>query len=200
MNIRQQLKILLVSLSFCPIGSSLFAKGTNAVINTAVSEYRESEKKHIKALKKATLNKWKKLINDLTRLENELAGQKNYIDAQRVKEKIAKLRAERRYFGYSIYPSNLITNVIAKAQSGDIFIVKVTGKSKGAIYGANPYTYDSNINVAAVHSGAVKNNQTAYIKVTFLYADQFISASKNGIKSIKWAGKYRAIQIDSNKD
>ena len=49
---------------------------------------------------------------------------------------------------------------------GATYYFRVTGRTEGSLWGTDTYTGDSVLPVAAVHAGAVKDGETAVIKVT----------------------------------
>lgn len=64
------------------------------------------------------------------------------------------------------------------------FLIKIKGSASGLVFGSNPYTIDSSIATAAVHSGAVAANKTAYCSVLILpKQNSYPGSVKNGIPS-----------------
>ncbi len=62
--------------------------------------------------------------------------------------------------------------------------IQVTGSNAGTVWGTGTYTADSNIGVAAVHAGAVKNGDTKIIKIKITRdPGGYVSSIANGIQS-----------------
>ena len=70
----------------------------------------------------------------------------------------------------------------------------ITGSTSGSLWGTTIYTDDSNLAVAAVHSGNIANGQTSTITVTVLAGQSsYTSTTQNGITSSSygsWSGSY----------
>lgn len=85
-------------------------------------------------------------------------------------------------------------NLYDKAsQIGKTFAFRVTGSVQGgSVYGTDTYTLDSNLSMAAVHAGVVKNGQTGVLRVKIVESPaSFASSTRNGITSSAW-GPYPA--------
>ena len=62
--------------------------------------------------------------------------------------------------------------------------IQVTGSNAGTVWGTGTYTADSNIGVAAVHAGALKNGDTKIIKIKITRdPGGYVSSAANGIQS-----------------
>jgi len=60
----------------------------------------------------------------------------------------------------------------------------VTGAVTGMVWGVDTYTGDSAVAAASVHAGAVKDGETAIIKVTVLAPlNQYQGSVRNGVTS-----------------
>ena len=87
-----------------------------------------------------------------------------------------------------------LTLVGVTAEPGQVLVYEVTGSADGVIFGTDVYTDDSSIAVAAVHSGALKPNETGTIMVSVVpgrasYAGSF----RHGIESqgcAEWSRSY----------
>lgn len=51
---------------------------------------------------------------------------------------------------------------------GTTYYFRVTGTTEGMVWGTDTYTGDSVVAVAAVHAGAVKDGESAVVKVTVM--------------------------------
>lgn len=65
--------------------------------------------------------------------------------------------------------------------------VQVTGQVGGSVWGSGPYTTDSDLGTAALHSGALKAGETAVIKVRVKAdAGGYVGSTQNGITTNNW--------------
>ena len=81
--------------------------------------------------------------------------------------------------------------------------ISVTGASSGGtIWGSNPYTEDSNMNIAAVHAGLVSVGETAtitqYAPADYSSTPGYFSSTRNGIKSTSWTTRWCGLYIRRN--
>lgn len=82
-------------------------------------------------------------------------------------------------------------------QIGKTFHFRVTGATDavGSLYGTGTYTYDSNLSVAAVHSGAVKAGETKVVTVKIIGPHvNFIGSTQNGFTSSSYSS-YNGYEI-----
>ena len=88
-------------------------------------------------------------------------------------------------------PHNLVDY---RNRVGQTYFFVITGKTGRNIWGTNIYTDDSNLAVAAVHAGAIKNGETKVISVEIVSGQLTYQGSRqNGIVSSSysaWAGSY----------
>ena len=96
-------------------------------------------------------------------------------------------------------PQSVAVSVIDefKAQTGTVLYITVTGAaSGGSTWGSNPYTFDSNLPVAAVHAGVLAVGETKVIKVTVVAGlTQFLGTSANGIMTTTYPASSAAIRL-----
>lgn len=70
---------------------------------------------------------------------------------------------------------------------GRTFAFQVTGSIDDTVWGTDIYTYDSNLNTAAVHAGLVKNGETAVVLVDILGGQaEYLAKERNGVSSRSW--------------
>jgi hypothetical protein len=88
-------------------------------------------------------------------------------------------------------PSTLVG---VEAEPGQVLVYEVTGSADGVIFGTDVYTDDSSIAVAAVHSGALKPNETGTIMVSVVPGRaSYAGSSRHGIESqscAEWSRSY----------
>jgi len=78
-------------------------------------------------------------------------------------------------------------NVLPGASAGATLAVLITGKSSGSVWGSGPYTADSNLGVAAVHSGLLTVGQTGVLKVKFVPGQSsYTGSKKGGVNTSNW--------------
>ena len=69
-------------------------------------------------------------------------------------------------------------------QIGKSFLVRVTGRTTGTIYGTGFYTSDSDLATACVHSGVLEDGERGIIVVSMIAArEPHISSHQNGVHS-----------------
>ena len=88
-----------------------------------------------------------------------------------------------------------------RGQNGRSFILRVTGKTNGSIWGGqnNVYTDDSDISTAVVHAGILRAGQSGIVTIKVLAGQaSYPSISRNGVNSInygKYDGSYQIIGV-----
>ncbi|MGD7653688.1 MAG: LCCL domain-containing protein, partial [Verrucomicrobiales bacterium] len=100
-----------------------------------------------------------------------------------------------------VTPTPAPYNAIAyRGQNNTVFYFQVTGTTWGWIYGSNPYTDDSPISTAAVHSGVIAAGETGVIKLTILPGQSsYTGSTANGVSSFSygsWFGSYLIEPVD----
>ena len=80
---------------------------------------------------------------------------------------------------------------------GNTFYFRVTGAIEGMVWGTGTYTGDSALAAAAVHAGAVKEGETAIVKVTVLAPPaQFQGSIRNGVTTHDFGRFGTAYKVD----
>jgi hypothetical protein len=73
------------------------------------------------------------------------------------------------------------------ATVGSVRYFRVTGRLEGPVWGTDVYTTDSLLASAAVHAGAIQNQQTGIVKVTILPGQpSYQGIVRNGVTSQPW--------------
>jgi hypothetical protein len=86
-----------------------------------------------------------------------------------------------------------------EGQVGKTFLFKVTGAASGTMYGSNPYTTDSRLSAAVVHSNFLKVGETGVVKVTIKgNLPSFVGTTQNGLTSSSYSG-YPGYEISKPK-
>jgi len=92
-------------------------------------------------------------------------------------------------------------------QAGMSIVFEVTGADDQIIYGTDTYSDDSPLDVAVVHAGLLRVNQSGLVKVTLLGPqEKFEATSRNGVVSHRWnawPGSYKvevANELDAVKE
>ncbi|MCF7972039.1 MAG: hypothetical protein K9L22_12845 [Methylococcaceae bacterium] len=97
-------------------------------------------------------------------------------------------------------PSNLDDITQLRGQNGVSYYFYITGSSEGAIWGSGTYTDDSDVAVAAVHSGLLAPGEKGVIKVVIKSGQNDYQGSLlNGITSNNygaWSGSYSVMADD----
>jgi len=93
--------------------------------------------------------------------------------------------------------SPVYTNIVTERD------ITVTGATSGGnIWGSNPYTEDSNMNMAAVHAGLVSVGETAtitqYDPGDYFTTPGYISSTRNGITSSGWYTRWCGLYLRRN--
>lgn len=83
--------------------------------------------------------------------------------------------------------------------TGTIYTFLVTGNtSGGTVWGSDIYTDDSNIAMAAVHAGVLKNGETGIVKIEMLAGrSSYTASTRNGVTTknyTSWPGSYRFVK------
>ena len=88
-----------------------------------------------------------------------------------------------------------------RGQNGRSFILRVTGKTNGRIWGGqdNIYTDDSDISTAVVHAGILRAGQSGIVTIKVLAGQaSYPSISRNGVNSSnygKYDGSYQIVGV-----
>ena len=89
--------------------------------------------------------------------------------------------------------SNVITNINNltgyRNRVGQVFEVRVTGSTRGQVWGGSNgiYTDDSSLGAAAVHAGLLKPNEVGVLKVEILSGrNSYTGSTRNGVTSSNW--------------
>lgn len=86
-----------------------------------------------------------------------------------------------------------------EGEVGKTFLFKVTGAASGTMYGSNPYTTDSSLSAAVVHSNFLKVGETGVVKVTIKgNLPSFAGSTSNGLTSSSYGG-YPGYEISKPK-
>ncbi len=86
-----------------------------------------------------------------------------------------------------------------ESQVGKTYLFKVTGAGGGTMYGSNPYTTDSRLATAVVHSGLLKVGETGVVKVTIKgNLPSYVGGTQNGLSSSSYGG-YPGYEISKAK-
>ena len=80
----------------------------------------------------------------------------------------------------------------------EVLYFRVTGTSRGSVWGTEVYTDDSGLAAAAVHAGFLKDGETGIIGVMFLPGqDKYVGSARNGVRSSDfwhYGGSYRIVE------
>jgi hypothetical protein len=76
-------------------------------------------------------------------------------------------------------------------EPGTVFYFRVTGDADyGSAWGSGIYTYDSQLGVAAVHSGALRDGESGIVRVTILPGQEsYTGSERHGVESYEY-GSY----------
>lgn len=113
------------------------------------------------------------------------ALQDDYTRAARLDEAVALRDTIRRMLEASFRSLENPGTMHAYANMvGKSFLVRVTGRSTGSVYGTAFFTYDSDIATASVHCGALRSGETGVVIVSMISAGEpHVGSVKNGVRS-----------------
>ncbi len=81
-----------------------------------------------------------------------------------------------------------------RGRAGDSYVIELTGRTGGSIWGSGTYTDDSDLATAAVHAGLLRNGETGLVRVTIVAAlSSYMGSSRNGVTTSSygpWGGAY----------
>ena len=110
-------------------------------------------------------------------------------DVQSARSLITEVEGEDEGELIALPPNGMI---MFQGQFGKVYRIRVTGTANNNIWGTGTYTLDSYLPMAAVHAGAIKNGETATVKVKIVTSpNQFTGSSQNGVGSAAY-GQYPA--------
>ena len=78
-------------------------------------------------------------------------------------------------------------------------LFEVAGRTDGALWGSGPYTLDSHLGTAAVHSGLVKPGLRAVVRVTVLESEyrEYAGSERRAVTSSEYNGGSRAYRMEA---
>jgi|GEM_PF-5547410 len=163
----------------------------------AISAFQEEQRK-IYAEAEAKLVPARKALSE--RLEAVAAK----LDAAGEDQLAAHVRSKRAEYTSGLDakdPLPQTQNLLAhKDRIGQSLYFKITGRTTGSVWGSGPYTNDSDLATAAVHAGAIKDGETAVIKVTLSANENAYKGSKqNGVTTSDW-GPFQQGSFKVEKD
>ena len=80
---------------------------------------------------------------------------------------------------------------------GTTYYFRVTGAVDGSLWGTDIYTGDSPLAIAAVHAGALKNGETAVVRVTVMPPlAQYQGSVRHGVTSHDYGRFGTAYRVD----
>ncbi len=116
-------------------------------------------------------------------------------EALAVRANLRHLRAD--LLGIRPDPGNL--SDLSSDLDGRTFLYEVVGRTDGALWGGNPYTLDSHLGTAAVHSGLVKPGLRAVVRVTVLESEyrEYAGTERRAVVSSEYNGGSRAYRLEA---
>ena len=116
-------------------------------------------------------------------------------EALAVRANLRHLRAD--LLGIRPDPGNL--SDLSSDLDGRTFLYEVVGRTDGALWGGNPYTLDSHLGTAAVHSGLVKPGLRAVVRVTVLESEyrEYVGTERRAVTSSEYNGGSRAYRLEA---
>ena len=92
----------------------------------------------------------------------------------------------------NILPSDTSGPIYYTSIDDKIYPVQVTGKTSGTTYGTDVYMYNSNVNVAAMHMGLVKNGETKLLQIKIVQAPTggYKGSTRNGVTTSSYTYTY----------
>lgn len=116
-------------------------------------------------------------------------------EALAVRANLRHLRAD--LLGIRPDPGNL--SDLSSDLDGRTFLYEVVGRTDGALWGGNPYTLDSHLGTAAVHSGLVKPGLRAVVRVTVLESEyrEYAGSERRAVTSSEYNGGSRAYRLEA---
>lgn len=155
-----------------------------------------------KAVKETQENK-KTLVAQLQKLKASLEAEDKHNEARAV---TARIRSITSPVPRAVdAPANMTAYISNPANLDKPFIFRVTGRlDGGTVWGVGPYTSDSDLYKAAVHSGVVANGEAGLIKVTLISTAgiDFAGSTQNGVTSssyTSWPNGYRIERVTSEE-
>ncbi len=144
------------------------------------------------ALKRETL------IQQLQAMQDAFTREARLDEAVAIRDAIRQLKRA----GITVLP-NPESLISYRGQLEKVLHFEVLGSLSGAIYGTDIYTDDSNLSVAAVHSGALGPGEKGVVKVTILPGQSsYVSTVRNGVTSSAWheyPGSYKVEPLSGDR-
>ncbi|SFH93755.1 LCCL domain-containing protein [Planctomicrobium piriforme] len=80
---------------------------------------------------------------------------------------------------------------------GKTFFGQASANGRGSVWGSGPYTTDSSLSTAAVHSGWLKENETKMIQFTIVPgADSYSGTDQHGVTTSSWGSYPSGFKIE----
>lgn len=182
--------LLVLGLWLAPVAPS-FGQATPADADKLINEFQAFAADTMKKAEEEIAAKREQLFTDLQGLQDNLTKEGNLDGALAVREKIKAQKIAVKVKGAVILPNPGTLASYTHRKPGDSMIFKVTGQSAGgSIWGVNPYTLDSNLAMAAVHAGVLKNGEEGLVKVSIAPGQpQYQGSVRHGVTTGAW-GSY----------
>ncbi len=140
------------------------------------------------------------LISSLQQLQDAYCRAAMLDEALAVRDQIRRLQAEA-VITLPAAPGTATTTGLTPGQlrgrSSEIHYLEVTGATSGTVWGSGPYTDDSSVATAAVHSGHLKSGETRVVAFRILPGrDSYSGSTSNGVTTLdyaSWGGSYEIL-------
>lgn len=104
------------------------------------------------------------LLDQLREMQQRYAREGLLDEALAIRARVRQMRGD--LLGVRPDPGNLTE--FTPADAGRTFLMEVTGRTDGSVWGTDVYTSDSRLSTAAVHAGLVRTGERGLVRVVIL--------------------------------
>jgi hypothetical protein len=176
-----------------------FTQAAPSDADKLVQEFQAFEAEVMKKAEEELAPRRTKLFADLQALQDALTKAGNLDGALAVRDKTNALKVAYKVKGMAVTPNPGNLSSYKNSKHGDVLYFQVTGKTTGGtVWGVNPYTLDSNLAMAAVHAGVLKDGASGVVKVTIVPGlVKYDGSAKNGVTSNSWGSYSLSYQMEA---
>ena len=134
------------------------------------------------------------LLDQLRELQQRYAREGLLDEALAIRARVRRLRGD--LLGVRPDPGNLTE--FTPGDAGRTFLIEVTGRTDGSVWGTDVYTADSRLAAVAVHAGVVRAGERGLVRVVILDGADLVYAGsdRNEVGSFDYANYPVAFRVE----
>lgn len=136
----------------------------------------------------------RELVDSLRKMQERYARDGKLDEALAIRARVRQLRGD--LLGVRTDPGNLTEFTVADI--GRVLLFEVIGRPEGSVWGTDLYTSDSRLAAAAVHAGALREDERGLVRVTLLDGEGVIyeGSPRHGVQTYDYANYPVAYRVE----